>query len=163
MRSPSSKYLMSLCALGSSAFTPLREHVPLSRESKSYGRICVEDLEVCRCHKLGLKRCGGGGWDSWMMTEGKWLGEWLVVKRFNSWRVAPIETPPLFDSQVSVLHLMTCHLPSLYPYSTFESLGGMGDVKLPQPQFAFITAASYALCTFNPTSGRRSDITHYNI
>ena len=94
---------MSSCALGSSAFTPLREHVALSKESKFYGNVCVENLEVCRCHRLQLKKCGGGGWDSWMMTELKWLGGWLVVKRFHSWRVAPIETTPLFDSQFSVL------------------------------------------------------------
>ena len=74
MRSPSSKYLMSGCALGSSAFTPLRDHVPLSKESRFYNRVCVKALEVCRCHKLELKRCGGGGWDSWMMTEWKVAG-----------------------------------------------------------------------------------------
>lgn len=38
-----------------------------------------------------------------MMTEWRWLGKWLVVKRFDSWRVALVETPPLFDSQFSIL------------------------------------------------------------
>ena len=41
---------------------PLRKHVPVSKERKLEGRICVGVLEACRCWRLGLKRCGGGGW-----------------------------------------------------------------------------------------------------
>ena len=144
MRSPSSKYLISSSASGSSAFTPLREHVPLPRKGKICDRMCVEDPEVCRCHRCELKGSGGGGWDSWMMTDGKWLGKRLVVKRFNSWRVAPIETPPLFDSQFTLLHDMACRLPirCSKPHSKARRHGGY---EASQTLFCIhITAASYA-------------------
>ena len=92
---------------GAFGLYPLRKHVSVSKERKLKCRICFEVLEACRCWRLGLKGCGGGGWDSWMMTERSgWESDYLLAKRFDSWRVAPIETPPLFDS----LNLWFCIL-----------------------------------------------------
>ena len=49
------------------------------------------------------------------------------------------------------------------PYSTFKTYEARGRCEVFQtPVCIHLTAATYASCTFNPLSGRRSDTTHYN-